>query len=316
MALGTNAFRLTEDFLGKWLLEDKPYKIQIAGIWPFREIQGGALKFASTAEFDRLSLADNLANCAVINERSDDPESRTAYEFSLLGTMYRICYTAQDRFKVPNNLNVALGALAVRHLIYKYYQGLDDGSAGFPALSTLCDPSMLVPAGGAATLENLDEAFFRPRDNNGHLNAIMCNTDALKAILKAQYNRITPNYREIMLPNPMLGPEGKSPQWLPSYHGVPIYLNDLIPTVDNGSDQLVTNIYFMVLGDHGEAGPGHGLTGIIPPMAEGSMFTRRETSVVDATNSKSTINVDYTWPVGVAVGSRTSFSVLTGVVVG
>lgn len=318
MPLGNNAFRLADDFLAKWLLEDFPFKLQIASIWPFREINGGSLRFASTAQMDPASFASVLSNCDALIERTDEPVDRPAYEFTLLGQMYRICYAAQDRFKVPNNIDTALAALAVRHLMYKYFQGLDTGFAGFPAfpgLSALCDPSMIVPMLGAtATLEDYDCAFFRVRDNNGHLNAIMCNSDALRALLAAQYGRITPAYREIMLPNPLLGPEGKSLQWLPCYHGVPVYLNDCIPTriMNIGN---VTNMYFMVLGDHEEAGPGHGLTGIIPPMTGGSMFTRRDTPVMNGPESATQINVDFTFPVGVGVGCRTSFSVLQNMAV-
>ena len=90
-----------------------------------------------------------------------------------------------------------------------------------------------------------------------------------------------------------------------SLHGTPWYLNDLIETRVVGQAR-VSNIYFMVLGDHGQPGPGHGVTGIIPEPKAGTMFERRATQETGG----STIFVDWTWPAGIAMGSKSALSIL------
>jgi hypothetical protein len=68
----------------------------------------------------------------------------------------------------------------------------------------------------------------------------------------------------------------------------------------------------MLLGDSGR-NEGRGVTAIIPPMRGGSMFTVRTTPVVTDVASLSTINVDVTWPVGIAIGSPSGLSMLKDV---
>jgi hypothetical protein len=65
----------------------------------------------------------------------------------------------------------------------------------------------------------------------------------------------------------------------------------------------------MVMGDSGGPGPGRGVTGIIPKGRLGNMFISRRRS---GGNGDTNIYVDVTWPVGLAMGSKSALSVLEG----
>ncbi|MEZ5992252.1 MAG: hypothetical protein R3E76_07850 [Planctomycetota bacterium] len=56
-----NSTNLTQDQLAKWLIEDAPYKIQIARVWPFMGIQGGKISYARTAALESLANIDDMA---------------------------------------------------------------------------------------------------------------------------------------------------------------------------------------------------------------------------------------------------------------
>jgi len=128
----------------------------------------------------------------------------------------------------------------------------------------------------------------------------------------AFYDRgINPTYEAELLPDPFTGIRGGK---RPSFHGTPIYVNDLIETRETPDGTHVSNIYFMVLGDSGH-NEGRGLKFIVPPLRDGSMFDVRETPVMTDTGSASTINVDVTWPVGISIGSKSSLAMLKDVIV-
>lgn len=306
MALGTDGIRLTSDELAKWLLEDAPNKIQIARVFPFRPVQGESLSFATAAA---LTSGTAIDQCAAIAENTQLPKSPNKnFPYGYLGTHFRICYSALDRFSVPNDLIAVYRALAIRQLLYKFFTLLDNGSAGVAGefgslLSRAPAGQILDLASAIPTLENYDDVLYRVSDNDGYANAIMGNTRSLRRFLSAVYGRnLNADYVEEMVPDPMTGMRRVK---LPSWHGVVWYVNDMIP-VRVVSTQDVSNVYFMVLGDHGEPGPGHGVTGIVPAPLAGTMFRMRS----DVTEGGSTYIEHWTWPVGIAVGSEGALAVL------
>ena len=232
------------------------------------------------------------------------------FEFILLATMFRICYTAQDRFRVPNDIVHIVKRLATRRLRYKFSRIMDTGDGAFPSLESLA--GTVIPVGAALTLTNLDDGWLSVHENNGHANAIFCNSDGLKAIWEAHYARsINPSYRPEDFPDPI---QAMRDGLRPCLHGVRIYINELIESRPQPNGTFLTNIYFALVGDSGR-NEGCGLTAIIPPMKGGEMFTFRITPVVTDTLSLSTINVDATWPVGLSIGSPSALSMLKDVLV-
>ncbi len=306
MPIGTEGIRLTTDELAKWLLEDAPNKIQVARVFPYRAVAGGFLTVATTAA---LTPASSIDQCAVIPENTPLPKDPNKnFPYGYLATHFRICYSALDRFSVPNDFIAVYRALAIRQLLYRFFQLLDTGSVAVPgefnsllALSPV--HQILDLAGAIPTLENYDDVFMRVRDNDGYPNAIMGNTGSLRRFWSALYGRnLNPEYVEEAVPDPMTGVKAVK---VPSWHGVAWYVNEMIPTRIVGGE-TVSNVYFMVLGDHREPGPGHGVTGVVPEPCAGTMFRMR----TDVVEGGSTYIEHWTWPVGLAVGSESSLAVL------
>lgn len=327
-----NFINLTSDQLAKWLIEDIAYKIQIARVWPFMGIQGGKISYARTAQFDSGSI-DALATIlgdgdatAPADKTANPDTTNSTFTLGELAVRYKLDYSVQDRFKVPNDYDAVQSALAIRRLIYMYFRKLDlvQGAStltgNFPSLNEVspggpinfCAPGQRFastnPAAAAAKLDELQRAFHLIRSNNGRPNAIMCNSRAARYIVSAFYNAGTlPEYVEAEWSDPIRGTV-RAPQL--AINGVPIYINELVASA--GSPAL-TRVYFMVLGDACEAGPTRGVTGIVPGPLKDTMFVRRESSEAPTSTNSSRIVVDYTFPVATAMGSSGSLSILDDV---
>ncbi len=65
MAQLANADLLTRRDLWPWLVENFPWKIQIARHWPFMGIDGGFLRVARTTRFDETDLILNTIAAVV-----------------------------------------------------------------------------------------------------------------------------------------------------------------------------------------------------------------------------------------------------------
>lgn len=314
----TNVTNLMSDQLAKWLIEDAPYKIQIARVWPFMGIQGGKISYARTPDlatgftFDTIAsiLGDGDTDIAIQNNNPANPN--TSFTIGALATRYRIDYAAMDRFKVPNNIDAVESALAIRRLIYMYFRKLDLNQAGSPKAGDFKSLAELSANNTAADntdkytkLRSLQTAYHKVTANNGRPNAIMCNTLAMRWIINAHnLAGLTPELVEAEWSDPIRGTV-RAPQI--ALNGTLVYINDMIETATN-----LTKVYFMVLGDACEAGPTRGITGIVPGPLKDTMFVRREAAEPSG-GTTSRINVTYTLPVATAVGSSGALSVLTGV---
>lgn len=312
-----NSINLTQDQLAKWLIEDAPYKIQIARIWPFMGIQGGKISYARIADlttgFSFDTVADILGDgdTAVTEQANDPAASNTTFTLGALATRYFLDYASTDRFKYPNDIDAVESALAIRRLMYMYFRKLDLDNAGtkvgdFDSLGELATNITTATNTDKYTkLRSLQEAYFKITANNGRPNAIMCNSAAMRWIINAYYLAgMSPEVVETEWGDPLKGTV-RAPQI--AINGTPVYLNDWIAT-----DTNLTKIYFMVLGDACEAGPVRGITGIVPGPIKPTMFVRHETAE-PSTSTKSRICVTYTFPVATAVGSSGALSVLEGV---
>lgn len=314
-----NVTNLASDQLAKWLIEDAPYKIQIARIWPFMAVQGGKISYARTPVLESVaninSMATILGDGDTITAKTADPAaSNSTFQIGELATRYKTDYTAMDRFKVPNSIDAVESALAIRRLIYMYFRKLDLADAGtksgdFKSLGDMCAAgNKFNSANGTAVakLDELQKAYNLVTANNGRPNAIMCNSRAYRWIVSAWYNAgLKPEYIDTEWADPIRGTL-RGPQL--AINGTPLYINDMIAT--DGTSK--TKVYFMVLGDACDAGPTRGVTGIVPAPLKGTMFVRRETAEPSG-SSTSQVTVDYTFPVATAMGSSGALAMLENV---
>lgn len=325
----TNVIYLTQDQLAKWLIEDAPYKLQIARVWPFMGIQGGKITYTRTAALETVANIDTMATILgdgstdITDDTSPvtDPSSAlpdtSVFTLGELATRYKIDYVAQDRFQYPNNIDAVEAALAIRRLLYMYFRKLDlDQGAGtqagnFRSLSELCAAANKFSSSNGTAAQKLDElqkAYNLITANNGRPNAIMCNSRAYRWIVAAFYGAgLLPEYIEAEWQDPIKGTI-RAPQL--ALNGTPVYINDMIKTVDDVAD--TTKIYFMVLGDACEAGPVRGISGIVPGPIKSTMFVRRETAEPSAATT-TRINVTYGFPVATALGSHGALSMIENV---
>ncbi len=318
------AINLTQDQLAKWLIEDAPYKIQIARVWPFMGIQGGKISYARTSELQAVADIDDMATILgdgdtdITDQTADVNTPNATFTLGELATRYKIDYVAMDRFKYPNNLDAVESALAIRRLMYMYFrkldldQGVDTTPGNFRSLYELSTNTIAAVNTDAFTkLYSLQQAYALVTANNGRPNAIMCNSRAYRWIVDAYFRGPgKPEFVETDWSDPMKG-SVRAPQL--AINGTPVYINDMIATAEVAEPaSATTRIYFMVLGDANEAGPVRGITGIVPAPLKGTMFVRRE-SAEPSTSTKTRVNVTYAFPVATAMGSSGALSVLEGV---
>lgn len=310
-----NVTNLTQDQLAKWLTEEFYQKIQIARVMPFMGIEGGVISYPRTAQLSiALPLGDGTT--AIANQTPTVVAGNATFELGELATRFTLDYSAQDRFKHPNNLDALLSAAAIRSLSYGFFRKMDVQTSGtngdFPSLRDLCIAANRFDSANGTALARLEElqcAYNLVNANNGRPNAIMCNSRAWRWIVAAHHSAgLMPQYVECEWTDPLKGTV-RGPQL--AINGTPVYINEMVETVGESPEEF-TRIYFMVLGDSGEAGPTRGITGIIPAPLKGTMFVRRESSE-PATTTSSLINVDYTWPVAIAMGSPGALSMLESV---
>jgi len=315
-----NAMNLTQDQLAKWLIEDAPYKIQIARVWPFMGIQGGRISYARTPALESLDDINDMATILgdgdeIVAQTAEPDDTNATFTLGELATRYKIDYTAMDRFKYPNDLDSVEASLAIRRLMYMYFRKLDLDMADTPkagdflSLSQMCEDDNRFDSTAATALAKLDElqaAYSLITANNGRPTAIMCNSRALRWIANAHFGAgIKPEFVTGEWSDPIKGTV-RAPQI--AINGTPIFVNDMVATT--GEDK--TRIYFMVLGDACEAGPTRGVTGIVPAPLKSTLFIRRETAEPSG-SSTSRINVDYTFPAAIAMGSSGALAILDDV---
>ncbi len=313
MAVG-NANLLASSPTAQWLIENSPVKLQIARVWPFLGIAGGSITYPR--ENSTIGGAQIVNDGAAASDNSDvvdvDPNLQT-FSFNEFITSYTVNYADQDRYQNPSDIDAVEYALALRRLLYRYFEQLDidDGS---PALHNLMDDDRKVDASGALTLDAMDLAYQRVVSNDGRPTIIMGST---RCLLQYQSLCRAAGYDVPYVPyfwyDPALGQA--VPSYVPSFNGTPFLINDMMQGQLNPNEvnPAIQRIYFMVLGDDGKAGPTRGVTGIVPEPMRETMFVKRTTmgSPDFAGGNLNTAQVTWvSWPAGFAIGSQGAISLI------
>jgi hypothetical protein len=320
-AVGQDARLLSKDVLARWLLEDFPFRIQLAPVFPFHPISGHALRYANTKTLVAAGSIDPGAGIADQTAVPVDPNR--VYSFGELATQFRITYGAQDIFSSSGNDQAAVQmALAIRRLLYRFWTSFEQGEAthsgDFDGLLRLVDPSRVIDLEGRPlTLEVLERAKELVRTNDGRGIVAYTSSVGKRAIHAAHWVRgVTPQYVELSFPSPT---GGRKPQHVLQFDGAPIYVCDLnqrlrydlavpgspgVPVApeDNAAvaePGLASHIWFFVMGENN-------LHGITPASLGESMFVARSTLLPDG----STVVYHITMPTGIALGSRACVAVV------
>lgn len=321
-AIGANAALLSNDVLAKWLIEDFPFRIQLAPVFPFHPIGGDRLRYATTPV---LNLADSIDFAAPIADDTKYPnDPNRLFSFAELATHFRITYKAQDIFSSNVNDQTAVQmALAIRELLYRYWRMFESGDATNPGefngLLQLVDPWKTIDLNcQPLTLEILEQGKELVRTNDGRCVVIYTSSAGKRAIHAAHWVRGLPScYQEMSFPNPA---GGTQTQEVLIFDGAPVYVCDLNQVArfefsPNGDPNLIilapeetltvrdsklaTNIWFFVMGENN-------LHGITPAPLGSSIFVTRSTILPDG----STIVYHVTMPAGIALGSVCALAVI------
>ena len=257
----TNATLLTDDRLARWLIENSPVKLQIARVWPFLGVAGGQLTYSRANS--ALTPATVPTACDPVADDSDTAAVQT-FDLADYITRYSICFSDEDRYKDPNDLDDVEYALSLRKLLYAYFARLDQatGSAASGGLRDIIGSGRSVNrAAGALTLDCMDHAYNLVTENDGRPTHIMTSSRGLRT------------YQSLCRAS---GTGRMVSSEVPAFNGTPILVNDTMvsATSTSAADQ---RIYFMVLGDDGRAGPTRGVVGFVPERLKRNMFVRRET---------------------------------------
>lgn len=307
----TNANLLAEDVLAAWLIENPPIKLQVARVWPFMGIAGGSVKYARNTF--PLTSAAQVTDCTGIGD-SSQTVIEAEYVIREFMTRYSICFADQDRYRHPNNLNATEYALAVRKLLYGYFEFLDVTGLGTGSLWDIMDTNRRVDMGaGALTLDCMNDAYNLVVENDGRPTLIMASSRTLRTYQSLCY---AAGYEPPKVDFTWYNPAKRRMEqgWAPAFNGTPILINDKMVSANStlAADQ---RIWFLALGDDGRSGPTRGVGGIVPQALKHNMFVKRETNgIADNTGGggapQAAIDVWVSWPVGLAVGSQGAISVI------
>jgi hypothetical protein len=333
--IGPEAQFLSNHALAKWLIEDFPFRIQLAPVFPFYAVAGHELRYSTTPA---LTPGATIEDCAPIPEDTKlpgDPPQRIG-KFSEIATQFRIAYNAEDEFSSNVNDQVAVQTpLAIRELLYKFWTLFESGNSvnpgEFDGLDAIVNPSQVIDlACGELTLETLDAALDKIRSNDGRCRVIYTSGIGKRAILAAHYVRgLEPEYEEVEVP---CATGGTKKEQVLKYDGALVYVNDLnqvfecvVPAaarkgkarrarmnlvkppelmsmLESGEllvSDLATNIWFFVMGQNN-------LHGITPASVYPNMFVPRSTILPD----ESCLVYHMTMPTGIALGSASALAVI------
>jgi hypothetical protein len=182
--------------------------------------------------------------------------------------------------------------------------------------------------GNPLTLDCMDHAYNLVTANNGRPTHIMTSSRGLRT-----YQSLcrAAGYEPPKVPWNWYDPALKRmvPGEAPSFNGTPILINDMMVSAGSTAE-ADQRIYFMALGDDGNAGPGRGVVGFVPEARKHSMFVRRETmgfpevnpitftvppagedvTLEPTANLKSEKTVWVSFPAGLAIGSQGALSMV------
>ena len=288
MAVG-NAQLLSQTAVLRWIIENNPKKLQFLHQFVFNAVDGGALQVART---DATDVAEFVSGGGALTDQTADIVSpATSFEFALAATRFRIGSKALEAYSQPTDQDAAQAVQAIRRMLYLFAQecgAVTPDPNGFGSFADLSSRTIDKSAAALAWADLLD-LFYLIDDNEGSPTMIVSDQESQrKGIIAAASG---PDNMLTWEPAPWVSPNGKRPK-MPYLMGVPWFINGLqVPTA---------GIFAMVNGDSGMGGPGHGLCGIVPATVADNWFVRREVQVA----GDATTEVQYSWPVGLSLGSK------------
>ncbi|SFK49099.1 hypothetical protein SAMN05216302_1007125 [Nitrosomonas aestuarii] len=316
--IGENARLLSNDVQAKWLIEDFPFRIQLASVLPFLPVAGDALRYTTTSV---LQPGVTIGFEEGIMEDTKMPnDQKRNFTFAEIATHFRVSYKAQDVFSSNVNDQVSVQmALAIRELLYKFWMLFESGDSAnpgeFDGLQKLVDPSRILDLGfRPLTLEVLEQGKELVRTNDGRGTVVFTNSIGKRAIHAAHWTRgLTPQYTDMIFPCPRN--ENHTERVL-TVDGAPVYVNDLNQNLDGSPDApdgepvpenplapdsagIGTNIWFFSMGENN-------LHGMTPAALDTGLFVTRSTMLPDG----STLVYHVTMPASIALGSASSLAVI------
>ena len=317
--INNNARLLSNDVKVEGMIEDFPFRIQLASVFPFYPVAGDSLCYATTSALQPGVTIGFEEGITEDTKMPNDPNR--VFTFTEIATQFRISYKAQDIFSsnVNDQTSVQM-ALAIRELLYKFWTLFESGDSSnqgeFDGLQKLVDPSRVLDLGfQLLTLEALEQGKELVRSNDGRGTVMFTNSAGKRAIHAAHWTRgLTGQYEKIMLPCN----ENEYERVL-TFDGAPVYVNDLnqnlsgspdnptgkpIPEnqLDLDSSGIGTNIWFFRVGENN-------LHGMTPAALDTGLFVTRSTLLPDG----STLVYHVTMPVSIALGSASSLAVIKNV---
>jgi len=158
----TNANLLGQVQLLRHLIQDGPYNLQIALVWPWFGVDGRQLDIVTTPRF-AAPIAQLPVPGGTVTDNTRNPTSPLK-NFPIVDFQYRyqVNWSDVDNIEHPNDIYAEQDALAIYSLIAEYFRILvvGNGSPAFPALATLTD-QVVDLAGVAPTLEDFDRTLLR-----------------------------------------------------------------------------------------------------------------------------------------------------------
>lgn len=278
------------------------------------------------AEPNEIETADVVTNTNALTDRTASIDASLSHEYPIgeLGTQVRVPYFQRDIYSVPNDLVQLQIGQAILRLMYGYFKkiclGVDFAGPGdfYGLLSSECmDDDQQISIGSASvpgglTPEYVDYGLSKVTAGPGRPNVIMSHSIAQRQYKKACYEANKElEHIDWEWIDPLVG---RRMSRVLSVDGVPWLINDLAPIYAEGENPPTTDIFFLLVGDDEKGKAGRGVFGIIPEEREGDMFVVRQNpsggfGEADGAGGAQSY-IDVTWPVGVAVGSRTSLSVI------
>jgi hypothetical protein len=229
--IGPQAQFLSNHALAKWLIEDFPFRIQLAPVLPFYPVAGHELRYTTTPALTPGVTIDHCAPIAQDTKLPGDPPQRIA-KFAEIGTHFRVSYNAADIFSSNVNDQVAVQmALAIREDLYKYWTLFESGDSTvdptqFDGLDAVVDDTKVIDlACGQLTLEHLDMLLDIIRSNDGRCRVIYTSGIGKQAILAAHHVRgVSAHYEEVEVP---CATGGTRMEQVLKYDGALVYVCDL-----------------------------------------------------------------------------------------
>jgi|GEM_PF-4402640 len=290
------------------LIEGFPYRVDLAGHFPFMRIRGRALRVNQMAEMNAADLANILNNSTPITLRQYEIEAALSGDLPLgeLGTRISLSYTEQDRLNAPNDVLKLQSDKAKKALQYMFYQMMNvshspyspTDTGKFHTLPDQMEPGMDFPAGGAFAPAKLRQTIHAIR---GRANAIVSNSQGRRAYEDwCDSAGVTPETIEVDEVDPVAG---MTRVRVPSFNGVRWYINDLVPTTAGPPD--LTDIWVMIMGAESNKNGIQGVVGLVSEQHGMEPFRSRRSNDV---TTLSDINEAWTWSVGLAVLSKGSLA--------